>query len=216
VDFYKAYYRPERATLIAVGDFDVDAMEAKIRAKFGDWSNPAANGADPDLGHIQPRQPETLIHVEPGAQSSAQIFWTVPHDDSPDTSVERRKLVVRSLAAAVLNRRLSDITRNPNPPFLSAGGGYQSLFNALDAGSLSVSYNPGEWKPAIAAAEQEERRLVQYGVSQSELDRELTEFRTALTAPSPPAPRRARPRAWPAASSMRSTTTRSSPTRTTT
>jgi zinc protease len=182
VDFYKAYYRPERATLIAVGDFDVDAMEAKIRAKFGDWSNPAANGADPDLGHIQPRQPETLIHVEPGAQSSAQIFWTVPHDDSPDTSVERRKLVVRSLAAAVLNRRLSDITRQPNPPFLSAGGGYQSLFNALDAGSLSVSYNPGEWKPAIAAAEQEQRRLVQYGVSQSELDRELTEFRTALTA----------------------------------
>jgi zinc protease len=182
VDFYRAYYRPERATLIAVGDFDVDAMEAKIKAKFGDWANPAVNGADPDLGHIQPRQPETLIHVEPGAQSSAQIFWTVPHDDAPDNSAERRKSVVRSLASAVLNRRLSDIARNPNPPFLSAGGGYQSLFNALDAGSLSVSFNPGEWKPAIEAVEQEERRLVQYGVAASELNRELTEFRTALTA----------------------------------
>jgi len=182
VDFYKAYYRPERATLIAVGDFDVDVMEAKIRAKFADWTNPAVNGSDPDLGQIRPRQPETLIHVEPGAQSSAQIFWTVPHDDAPDNSAERRKSVVRSLASAVLNRRLSDIARQPNPPFLAAGGGYQSLFNALDAGSLSVSFNPGGWKPAIEATEQEERRLVQYGVSQSELDRELTEFRTALTA----------------------------------
>ena len=182
VDFYRAYYRPERATLIAVGDFDVDAMEAKVKARFGDWANPAPNGADPDLGHIQPRQPETLIHVEPGAQSSAQIFWTVPHDDSPDNSAERRKSVVRSLASAVLNRRLSDIARNPNPPFLTAGGGYQSLFNALDAGSLSVSFNPGGWQPAIAAVEQEERRLVQYGVAPSELNRELTEFRTALTA----------------------------------
>ena len=182
VDFYRAYYRPERATLVAVGDFDVDAMEARIKAKFGDWTNTAPAGADPDLGQIRPRQPETLIHVEPGAQSSAQIFWTVPHDDAPDTAAERRKSIVRSLASAVLNRRLSDIARNPNPPFLSAGGGYQSLFNALDAGSLSVSFNPGEWKPAIETVEQEERRLVQYGVAQSELDRELTEFRTALTA----------------------------------
>jgi zinc protease len=182
VDFYKAYYRPERATLIAVGDFDVDAMEAKIKERFGDWVNPAPNGADPDLGHIQPRQPETVIHVEPGGQSSAQIFWTVPHDNAPDNSAERRKSVVRSLASAVLNRRLSDVARQPNPPFLGAGGGYQSLYNALDAGSLAVSFNPGAWKPAIEAAEQEQRRLVQYGVSQSELDRELTEFRTALTA----------------------------------
>jgi zinc protease len=182
VDFYRAYYRPERATLIAVGDFDVDAMEARIKTRFGDWTNAAPNGADPDLGHIQPRQPETLIHVEPGAQSSAQIFWTVPHDDAPDNSAERRKSVVRSLASAVLNRRLSDIGRQPNPPFIGAGGGYQSLFNALDAGSLSVAFNPGEWKPAIEAVEQEERRLVQYGVAPSELNRELTEFRTALTA----------------------------------
>src|SRR6185436_12803358 len=35
--FYDAYYRPERATLIAVGEFDLDAMEARIRARFGTW-----------------------------------------------------------------------------------------------------------------------------------------------------------------------------------
>ena len=34
VDFYEAYYRPERATFVAVGDFDVDVMERKIRAAF--------------------------------------------------------------------------------------------------------------------------------------------------------------------------------------
>ena len=184
VDFYRAYYRPERATLIAVGDFDVDAMEARIKARFGDWTNPAANGADPDLGQIKPRQPETLIHVEPGAGSSAQIFWTVPHDTSPDTVAERRKSLVRSLGMAVLNRRFGNIARLPNPPFLGGGGGYQSLYNALDVGSLSVSFNPGGWKPAIETAEQEQRRLVQYGVGQAELDREITEYRTALQAAS--------------------------------
>ncbi|CAN5290538.1 insulinase family protein [soil metagenome] len=182
VDFYKAYYRPERATLVAVGDFDVDAMEAKIKAKFSDWTNPAPNGADPDLGQMQPRQAETLIHVEPGAQASAQIFWTVPHDTTPDTAASRRKDLVRDLALAVLNRRFGEVARGENPPFLSGGGGYQSLYNALDVGVLVVNFNPDGWSRAITAAEQEERRLVQYGVGQAELDREITEHRTALQA----------------------------------
>ena len=182
VDFYKAYYRPERATLIAVGDFDVDAMEAKIKKSFGDWTNPAPNGADPDLGQIKPREAETRIFVEPGTQSNAQIYWTVPHDTAPDTSATRRKDLVRSLALAVLNRRFAEISRSANPPFLGASAGYQALYNALDAASLDVTYNPGGWKRAIETAEQEQRRLVQYGVGQAELDREITEYRTALTA----------------------------------
>ena len=44
--FYDAYYRPERATLIAVGDFNLDEMEAKIRARFGDWHGRGAAGAE--------------------------------------------------------------------------------------------------------------------------------------------------------------------------
>src|SRR6185312_10689973 len=48
LDFYQKYYRPERATLVAIGDFDVDAMEAKIKARFGDWKGVGASGADPD------------------------------------------------------------------------------------------------------------------------------------------------------------------------
>jgi len=182
VDFYRAYYRPERATLIAVGDFDVDAMEAKIRAKFADWTNPAPNGADPDLGQVAPRQAETHIHVEAGTQSTAQIFWTVPHDPSPDTVAERRKDLVRSLALAVLNRRFAEIARSANPPFLGGGAGYQSLYDTVDAGTLVVAFNPGGWKTAIERAEQEQRRLVQHGVGQAELEREITEYRTGLQA----------------------------------
>ncbi|MDB5422062.1 MAG: peptidase, partial [Brevundimonas sp.] len=182
VDFYKAYYRPERATLNEVGDFDVDAMEAKIKGAFADWTNPAPAGADPDLGQLQPRGAETHIFMEPGTQSSTQIFWTVAHDTSPDTSATRRKDLVRSLALAVLNRRFAEISRSANPPFLGASGGYQTFYNAMDLAALDVNYNPGGWKRAIETAEQEQRRLVQYGVGQAELDREITEYRTALTA----------------------------------
>jgi len=182
VDFYTAYYRPERATLIAVGDFDVDKIEGQIRSAFETWTNPAPNGADPDLGQVKPREAETVVHVEAGAQSTAQIYWTFPYDDAPDSVAERRESLVRELSLAVLNRRFGEIARSENPPFLGGGAGYQSLFNALDAGTIVVAFNPGGWKRAIETAEQEQRRLVQYGVGQGELDREILEYRTALQA----------------------------------
>ena len=54
-DFYRRYYRPERATLIAVGDFDVAAMEAKIQAAFGGWRVTGPAGGDRDLGPVEKR-----------------------------------------------------------------------------------------------------------------------------------------------------------------
>lgn len=182
VDFYRKYYRPERATVIAVGDFDVDKMEAQIKAAFENWDNPAPDGPDPDLGTVQPRQAETFVHVEPGTQSTAQIFWTRAFDDTPDTVARRREDLIRALGMAVLNRRFSELARAENPPFLGAGGGYQDIEGTLEAGLLTVAYNPGGWQRAIETVEQEQRRLVQYGVTQTELDREITELRTGLTA----------------------------------
>lgn len=180
VEFYEAYYRPERATFVAVGDFDVAEMEAKVRGAFESWRPRAANGPDPDLGTVQPRQPETRILVEPGIQSSIQLNWIRNPDLSPDTAAERRADTIRSLGMAVLNRRLGEISRQENPPFTSAGGGVSDLWRSLEVASVSANFNPGEWQPALAAIEQEQRRIVQYGVSQAELDREVANYRTGL------------------------------------
>src|SRR5579872_3373594 len=46
-DFYHAFYRPERATLVVVGDIDPAKVEADIKARFGDWKDMDAPGADP-------------------------------------------------------------------------------------------------------------------------------------------------------------------------
>jgi len=65
-DFYRAYYRPEHAVLVAVGDFDPDQMEAKIRVRFGDWRAPAPAGAYPDLGAVRQRRPSVCRRLAAG------------------------------------------------------------------------------------------------------------------------------------------------------
>ncbi len=47
--YYQAYYRPERATLILVGDLDPDRAEAGIRKHFSDWKGVGDKGRDPAL-----------------------------------------------------------------------------------------------------------------------------------------------------------------------
>ncbi len=180
VNFYNRYYRPERAVLVAVGDFDVDAMEAKIRASFGNWTNATPDGPAPDLGTVARRGLETQIAIEPGSSTTLQIGWVSAPDLRPDTAGKRRQDWIQQLAFAVLNRRLESLARAAEPPFIAAGGFSGNQVDAAKVTTIAVTARPGEWQGALKAAEQEQRRLVQYGVRQDELDREIEDYRQWL------------------------------------
>ena len=180
IDFYRAYYRPERATMIAVGDFDIDVMEAKIKANFADWTNTYPGGPNPDLGTLAAREAEARIIIEPGVQSSVALYKTRTADTRPDTSALRAERTIRGLGLAVLNRRLGEISRQDNPPFISASGSSGNFFDSLDFASISASFNPGGLQRALETIEQEQRRLIQFGVSSAELQREIANNRVAL------------------------------------
>ena len=78
LDIYTRYYRPERAVLVAVGDFDPDAIEAKIKARFGDWTPKVPPGPEPDRGIPLQRAATTRLVVEPGAPEVVEMNWISP------------------------------------------------------------------------------------------------------------------------------------------
>lgn len=180
--FYKAYYRPERAVVVAVGDFDPDAMVAKITAKFGDWTNAAPAGGDPDLGTVMARGPQTRLNVQPGAEDLLQLNWVTPPDLTPDSEAKRRQETIEALGLAVLNRRLEKLVREDDPPFISAAAYRSDEFHSARIAQVQATPQPGQWAKALDAADQAVRQLVAYGVSQAELNEEIDTYRTGLKA----------------------------------
>ncbi len=181
-DIYDKYYRPERATLTAVGDFDLDVMEAKIKSRFAGWTNPHPVGPEPGLGAPVQRGLQAGVAVQPGVQTSAQVAWVRPADLSPDTRAKRRREMIERVGLAVLNRRFERIARADSPPFLGAGAGSDDEFHSARVTNLQINARGADWQPGLTAALREQRRLVQYGVLQSEIDREIEESRASLKA----------------------------------
>jgi zinc protease len=50
-DFYHAYYRPERAAVVVVGDIDPDAIEREIKTRFSNWNGQGTGAWRSEFGH---------------------------------------------------------------------------------------------------------------------------------------------------------------------
>lgn len=179
-DFYRANYRPNRATLIVVGDVDPAAVEAKIKARFSDWAAVGPETAPPDLGQVEKRGLTVSVVHLPGAQTLSYIAWARPYDDAPDTVAKRRRETVENLALAVLNRRLAKLATGSNPPFISADSSFENLLHSEKVAVIEADTATDGWRPALTTIEQEVRRLVTYGVAKAEIDREIAQAKAGL------------------------------------
>ena len=181
LDFYNGYYRPERATLIAVGDFNVDQMEARIRAGFSGWTGEGPALPDADQGRPGPRATEARLFVQAGVPSRVSLNWVRPADTRPDTAARRRESTIEQLALRVLNRRLERIAAGANPPFAGAGAGISEDAESAERTSVVAVSAPGKWREALTAITAEQRRLVRFGVTPGELQREVVDLRSSYT-----------------------------------
>ena len=180
--FYQANYRPEKALLVVVGDIDTALIEAKIRDKFSDWSQPGAAAARPDTGAIARRGPQASHHVEPGLPAGVSITWVTPAEHFNDTIARDSTDMVRGVGYAVINRRLQRMARAADAPFISAEVSRSDIERSATLAVLDVDVRPGQWKTGMSAAEQALRQALRFGVTQAEVDREVAEYRASYEA----------------------------------
>ncbi|QNN65560.1 insulinase family protein [Sphingomonas rhizophila] len=179
-DLYRRYYRPENATLVVVGDIDPDVVEAKIRAKFGDWRGKGPAGAPLPRGTVDLKRPAAFgTFVDPATPTSVTLSVLRPWDDPADTIAERRRKLIRNVAVGMFNKRLARIANAPNSPLLGGSMDVDSQFRdqALQS-SVSLYAKDGEWKSALTTIEQEVRRAREFGFTQAELKRQMADLTT--------------------------------------
>ena len=181
-DYYRAYYRPERAALIIAGDVEPSDIENRIKAHFEDWRNLEPAGPEPDLGTPISRGATAQVFSELGAPSTSSLSWLAPYDASPDTLAREQRDLVELVGLSVVNRRLQAAAAAADRKFTSAAVYRQNLANSARIAQLSVRHEAGLWRQALQAAEELRRQAVEQGVQQSEVDREVSELRTELQA----------------------------------
>jgi len=143
VSLYECYYRPERTTLLMVGDFDVDQMEKKIIAKFGDWAGKGEPGRDPDLAYTPPVRPSAasaFVHKDGG--DSIAVYSLRPYRDEPDTAGQRRLDNLLMFGIGALGRRLAPMANAEDPLFRSAGVTSSDILRTVDSSAGSVTLTP--------------------------------------------------------------------------
>jgi zinc protease len=147
--FYDRWYRPERATVVIVGDADPATLEDAIRRHFGDWAGHGPAPAEPDYGKPQTPTKTTAIVTDPQAPNQITLNWVTQHDDRPDTYASEGADLTRAVAVKVLSRRLNRKARE-GASFLAAGAGYGEQRHIADSAIIGISPKAGQWDKALS------------------------------------------------------------------
>jgi zinc protease len=173
--FYQTWYRPDLMAVIAVGDFDPNVIEAKIRQHFSSLKNPA-NEQKRTLYDV-PTNTEPLVAIasdKEATSSSVNLIYKLDAD-SVNTVGDYRKLLMERLYLSMLNSRFAEISEKPDAPFLAAGASKDAFFaRTTEAFTLAANVKDGGIEKAAEALLTEARRVDQFGFLQSELDRQKT------------------------------------------
>jgi zinc protease len=181
-DFYDAWYRPERMTLVVVGEVDAPAVEQLLRERFSALAVRAPARPAPGYGAIGgPPAVTAFLHSDRDAGSTTVALETVvPYQFEADTAANRLKYLPRTLALQMLNRRLSILAKQEGAPFLGGLVGITEQFDFYRNASLELNCRPDQWRAALGVAEQELRRALRHGFESAELAEATAGYRNAL------------------------------------
>ncbi|AHC15492.1 M16 family metallopeptidase [Salinispira pacifica] len=181
--FYEDWYRPDLMAVIAVGDFQADEIEAKIRTTFSGYGGEDDTaGDDEPTGEDEPR--ERPRYDVPLSDEDKYMFVTDP--EATVTSIEvmnqyepsilRRPdqlddVLAEQLFYSMINSRFSEIVQTSGTPFITAQA-YSTQYTRWSGHSgITVLSSPDGIPRAVKNLGLESERLRRHGFLPSELER---------------------------------------------
>ncbi len=178
--FYDAYYRPERAVLVVVGDVDPATIEAKIKALFSDWRGRGPAGQDPPPYAPTGRGRTVMVDVQPGAPGTRlSLAWIPPYRAADQSRAGRVEDFVRRIGEAALSTRIGEMKLAAGAPFISGGVGRYVIPDVARGESMGMQ-GVTDLSAAISILTTAERQAAAGGLTQPEVDQIITASRAEL------------------------------------
>ncbi len=172
--FYDAYYRPERAVLVIVGDVNVQTLIPQIAAQFGDWKGRGQPGADPKPVTEKPASPDVAMLVTAGAPDTAiTLRWFTPYKDREPTKAQLRKNLVEQIGAGIVARRMQGLNEAAGRPAGLIGSANPAQIPGVWSGEMATSSRVTDVAKTIEVMVKAHRQALEYGITQEELDRQM-------------------------------------------
>ena len=181
VEFYERWYRPDLMAVVAVGDFDTELIEAKIKQHFapppeGEASQErAAVGSEtnrPTYGVPEHDAPRINVFTDPEAPSTQVILVRKLPPKSGQDLAAFRSNAVEQLAFQMLNARLFERGQSDEPPYLVAGSQRGPFINPVDLVQFYAWVEQDGIETGLTALLEEIQRVGQHGFTETELARE--------------------------------------------
>lgn len=178
--FYDTHYYPANTQLIIVGDIDAKETLNKIEAAFGDWDKPNINTGFEAGSLVVNDDVNVATFSGPNLPTQVSLFYVTPARLQPDTIVNRRANYVEQIANGILSYRLNSLVLAGNAPFEGVGSSHGLTFNQADVSQVIAQMQPDKWAESLSALVLEIRRMVEFGVSEQELIRQVKAIRNSL------------------------------------
>ncbi|MFL5639513.1 MAG: M16 family metallopeptidase [Gemmatimonadaceae bacterium] len=169
--FYETWYRPDLMAVVAVGDFNKKQIESLIARYLG--AIPAAANSKPRPLFPVPPHDSTLVSIntdKEATRSSIRLLYKQPKRTNTTLGAYRQNLV-EELFGSMFNDRFSEITQQPNPPFINAFAAQGDLVRSAESFSLTAIVADNGIQRGLNALLTEGERVKRHGFLQSELDR---------------------------------------------
>lgn len=184
-DYYHKWYRPDLQGIVIVGDIDVDAVEAKLKAVFADVQKPVNPAERTYYPVADNKEPIVAIGTDKEVDDpSIEIYFK--QDATPNSEKNNvgylASQYMTSMISSMLDARLSELVQSANPPFTRASSDYSDFFVAKtkEAFALSASSKADGIETALKTLLQETERARRFGFTESEYARARANYLQSL------------------------------------
>jgi zinc protease len=169
--FYDAWYRPERAAVVVVGDVDPAQVEREIRDRFGGLAGRTPPRPEPQL-ELDARHGTRIAVVTDPAQTGAALSIVSAWPKLPYARVSDHLSGLSSaLVDLMLNARLAESASGPEAPFQWAAAEWSELVRGHNVYAISAEVAKDALPAALQELYGELRRAGEDGFGESELER---------------------------------------------